>query len=174
VDEQKEYIKPEQVVRLLAKHAGDIPLWLLAGHVAVESGFNARSHSSLGELGLMEIHPDTLRDFGLNPENAVVREMMFNPETNVRYGVMMYQRIINRIAQHYQLESPEALWRAAYLWFAIGGHAFRKLYPEGSSLPANIGVAWLDEHKPGSAVWKAARNLFRVELSGASLAASIH
>ncbi len=73
---------------------------LVKAVVQVESGFNPTARSAKGALGLMQLMPATIRDFGVrNP---------FNPVENVRAGVAYLRRLLDRY------EDNETLALAAY------------------------------------------------------------
>lgn len=66
----------------------------------VESGFNPYAKSKKGALGLMQLMPATIRDYGVkNP---------YNPVENVRAGVAYLRRLLDRY------DNNEALALAAY------------------------------------------------------------
>jgi soluble lytic murein transglycosylase-like protein len=68
---------------------------LVRAVVQVESGFNPRARSPKGALGLMQLMPATIREFGVrNP---------FNPEDNVRAGVAYLRQLIDRYDGNEQL-----------------------------------------------------------------------
>jgi soluble lytic murein transglycosylase-like protein len=68
---------------------------LVRAVVQVESGFNPRAYSPKGAMGLMQLMPETAREFGVrNP---------FNPEENVRGGVAYLRQLLDRYDNNEQL-----------------------------------------------------------------------
>ena len=73
---------------------------LVRAVVQVESAFNARARSPKGALGLMQLMPATIRQFGVkNP---------FSPEENVRAGAAYLRTLLDRY------QNNEVLALAAY------------------------------------------------------------
>jgi len=56
--------------------------------VQVESGYNSRALSNKGAMGLMQLMPDTARQYGV--------EDPWNPEQNVRGGTAYLRHLIDR------------------------------------------------------------------------------
>jgi len=73
---------------------------LVRAVVQVESGFNALARSPKGALGLMQLMPQTMREFG-------VRDA-FNPAENIRGGVAYLKQLLDRYSNN------EVLALAAY------------------------------------------------------------
>ncbi len=73
---------------------------LVRAVVQVESGYNAYARSPKGALGLMQLMPATIQQFGVrNP---------FNPMENIRAGVSYLRQLLDRYS------NDEALALAAY------------------------------------------------------------
>jgi soluble lytic murein transglycosylase-like protein len=68
--------------------------------IQVESAFNPRAVSNKGAMGLMQLMPDTARQFGVS--NA------FDPDENVRGGVAYLRQLLDRY------DGDERLALAAY------------------------------------------------------------
>jgi soluble lytic murein transglycosylase-like protein len=68
---------------------------LVRAVVQVESGFNPYARSPKGALGLMQLMPATMREFGVsNP---------FNPVENVRAGVAYLRQLLDRYSNNEEL-----------------------------------------------------------------------
>lgn len=61
---------------------------LVEAIIAVESGFNAKAVSTKNCKGLMQLHPDTARDYG-------VRDI-FDPKQNIEAGVRHFSKLRER------------------------------------------------------------------------------
>ncbi len=87
---------------LISEHAqlNSVRRDLVRAVVQVESGFNPRARSPKGALGLMQLMPATIQQFGVhNP---------FNPAENMRAGVAYLRQLLDRY------ENNEELALAAY------------------------------------------------------------
>jgi soluble lytic murein transglycosylase-like protein len=82
---------------LIAEHAklNDVRADLVRAVVQVESAFNPYAKSPKGALGLMQLMPATLRQFGVT--NA------FNPVENVRAGVAYLRQLLDRYSNNEEL-----------------------------------------------------------------------
>ncbi len=60
--------------------------------IKTESGFNPKAVSSVGARGLMQIMEETFDwiKYRLGDGDEITYEDMFDPETNIRYGVYLY------------------------------------------------------------------------------------
>jgi soluble lytic murein transglycosylase-like protein len=70
------------IVSHYAEDAG-IPDTLVRAVVRVESDWDQSMTGFAGEIGLMQIKPETARDMGFVEED----EMLYDPDTNIRWGV---------------------------------------------------------------------------------------
>lgn len=76
----------EQALRALIRTAAvseNLPPEIAEAVAQVESGFNPRAVGGVGEIGLMQVLPTTARMLGFS--DALPK--LFEPETNIRYGV---------------------------------------------------------------------------------------
>ena len=60
-----------------------IPAELVRAVIRVESDWDVDLTGHAGEIGLMQIRPETARDIGFRGEDAE----LYDPETNIRWGV---------------------------------------------------------------------------------------
>lgn len=63
--------------------AAGIPAKFVRAIIRVESDWDAELTGHAGEIGLMQIKPDTAREMGFRGENTA----LYDPETNIRWGV---------------------------------------------------------------------------------------
>lgn len=68
------------------------PRSLVAAIIHVESGGNPRTVGRRGEIGLMQIKPETARSVGYRG----TRRGLFDPATNVRYGTAYLNIALDR------------------------------------------------------------------------------
>jgi len=68
--------------------ASGVPPSLVNAVIEAESSYNPRAVSPRGAMGLMQLMPDTARDLGV--------ENPFSPEQNIRGGVALLQRLLQR------------------------------------------------------------------------------
>ena len=70
---------------IVSHYAGDagIPDTLVRAVVRVESDWDQSMTGFAGEIGLMQIKPETARDMGFVEED----EKLYDPDTNIRWGV---------------------------------------------------------------------------------------
>ena len=82
---------------LLSEHArrNDVRPDLVRAVVQVESGYNPRARSAKGALGLMQLMPATLHEFGVADP--------FDPSDNVRAGVAYLRQLLDRYQNNEQL-----------------------------------------------------------------------
>ena len=75
----------------------NVPVNLVYAVIRTESGFDPEAMSSAGAVGLMQMMPSTFRwltDDMLG--ESLADEMLYDPETNVRYGVYYLRRLYDR------------------------------------------------------------------------------
>ncbi|WP_369725972.1 lytic transglycosylase domain-containing protein [Bradyrhizobium sp. LLZ17] len=66
----------------------NLPADIAEAVVFVESGYNASTIGSVGEIGLMQVRPETAAMLGFRGNNAELAE----PEVNIHYGVLYLSR----------------------------------------------------------------------------------
>ena len=77
--------------------AYDVPVNLVYAVIRTESGFDPEAVSSVGAVGLMQMMPSTFRwltDDMLG--EGLADEMLYDPETNIRYCVYYLRRLYDR------------------------------------------------------------------------------
>jgi soluble lytic murein transglycosylase-like protein len=75
-------LKLAEIVNRQAADAG-IPAELVRAVIRVESDWDKDLTGFAGEIGLMQIKPQTAREMGFEGKN----DALYNPETNIRWGV---------------------------------------------------------------------------------------
>ena len=80
--------------------AYDLPPHLVYAVIRTESNFDSNAQSAAGAIGLMQLMPSTFRWI----TDDVLRErlddgMIYDPETNVRYGCLYLRRLYDRYGE---------------------------------------------------------------------------
>lgn len=74
-----------------------IPENVLYAVIKTESDFDSGAVSEKGAIGLMQLMPDTFKWLGKDILGENLAEgMMYDPETNIRYGCCLLSRLYNR------------------------------------------------------------------------------
>jgi len=93
------YVYPLKYSDLIKKYSLEFGIDpnLVAAIIWGESHFNEKAISSAGALGLMQLMPDTAKGIAkkFNDSNFY-NEKLFEPETNIRYGVWYLTYYINK------------------------------------------------------------------------------
>jgi soluble lytic murein transglycosylase len=112
---------------------------IVFGLVRRESAFNEKARSPTGARGLMQIMPQTGKQIAkhLN-ERWRGSSSLDNPETNIKYGVYYYQRLLKKFDGNY------ALALAAY---NAGPERVKKWLPKADSMPADIWIETIPYHE---------------------------
>jgi hypothetical protein len=137
------------------KYRGEIPSWLLYGHMAVENSMPPpygsgpttqkecagtapndcaslkRLKGCLDERGYMGISRQTSCDKKWD------HARMVEPEYSIAKGADMYRTYASALLKNHTFSSPDDLWRTAYLLFAIGAGGAAKFIPATAS-----GLTW--------------------------------
>ena len=84
-------IKYSEFVEKYSSEYG-IDKYVIYSVIKTESGFNPEAVSSVGARGLMQIMEETFDwiKYRLGDGDEITYEDMFDPETNIRYGVYLY------------------------------------------------------------------------------------
>lgn len=75
----------QQLAEIVDRHATEagVPAGLARAVVRVESEWDVSLTGSVGEIGLMQIRPETAREIGYRGTDAA----LYEPETNIRWGM---------------------------------------------------------------------------------------
>ncbi len=104
-----------------------LDFWLLMGVIKVESGGNPVTVSRAGAIGLMQIMPSTGEDIARElGEKWTGPEMLYDVETNIRYGAYY----LNQLFERFEGNQQAAI--AAYNW---GPNHISRRIANGSTLP---------------------------------------
>lgn len=106
----KSYLYPKSYSDYVERYSAEygIEQNLAYAVIHTESGFNSQAVSSLGACGLMQIMPETFEWLkSKNKDSANVEEDIFDPETNIRYGIYFLSMLMNEF-------DDETLTIAAY------------------------------------------------------------
>lgn len=94
---QLEYLRnahPLKYSEYVEKYAEEYGLdkYVIYSVIKTESGFNPEAVSSVGARGLMQIMEETFDwiKYRLGEGDEITYDDMFDPETNIRYGVYLY------------------------------------------------------------------------------------
>ena len=76
----------------------DLEPWHVAAVVKCESSFRATATSNVGAMGLMQIMPETGEWLAgkFDEEESFEEAMLYEPETNIKYGCWFLQWLMNR------------------------------------------------------------------------------
>lgn len=79
---------PQKYTELVDKYSAEyeIPVDLLYSVIKCESNFDSNAKSSAGACGLMQLMPKTLEDMMRRCGESYKEELIFDPETNIKYG----------------------------------------------------------------------------------------
>ncbi len=92
---------------------------MLAGIAFIESRFNYAVVSSKGPIGLMQLMPQTARNFGYEPEDVL------DPELNIELACRLYVRIADRLRKRVPGISDEDLMCFSLAGYNAGiGHVY--------------------------------------------------
>lgn len=115
-----------EVGRMVKKYP-NLDFWLLMGVIMVESDGDPGVVSHAGAIGLMQIMPSTGEDIARElGEKWTGPEMLYDAETNIRYG----SYYLNQLFERFEGNQQAAI--AAYNW---GPNHISRRIAKGSTLP---------------------------------------
>lgn len=82
---------PREFSEFVSKYAAEygVPEYILYAVIKTESDFESNKLSEDGEIGLMQISPDTLKWLLTLTKEEQEAGILYDPETNIRYGAYM-------------------------------------------------------------------------------------
>ncbi len=111
---------------------------ILYGMIRRESVFNKNAHSPAGARGLMQLMPQTARQMARDlSERWSGKSSLYEPDKNIQYGSLYYQKLLNQFDGHY------ALALAAY----NAGPAKVKQWLPDKAMPADIWIETIPFHE---------------------------
>jgi len=80
----------------------DIDPLLVFAIIKAESNFDTNVTSSSGAIGLMQLMPSTAEEAGEKiGTDVVVKEILYNPEKNIKIGTSYYKHLLDRYNESY-------------------------------------------------------------------------
>ncbi|HWC77628.1 MAG TPA: peptidoglycan-binding domain-containing protein, partial [Blastocatellia bacterium] len=86
--------KPQELVKLLNKYRGDIPVHFLLGWIQVESGLRIDSSTYLCERGYFQVHPEQSQDHGFDHDR-----ISYDHDYSVQCGMVLVRGMVKAIEQ---------------------------------------------------------------------------
>lgn len=89
---------PVQYEEYVIKYSREynVPPALIFSVINTESGFDKDAVSSAGAKGLMQITPETFQWLQTKTGETLAEDMLFNPDTSVKYGTFFLSILIQR------------------------------------------------------------------------------
>lgn len=89
---------PQRFSEFVEKYAEEykVPETICYAVIKCESGFDSTAVSSAGAIGLMQIMPDTFTYLCSRTGDNYEKGMLYDPETNVRYGIFYLSMLYDR------------------------------------------------------------------------------
>jgi len=108
-ERQKHPRKYEDIVTKYSSEYG-VPEYVIYGVIKTESDFNSGAESSAGARGLMQIMPETFDWLVSVTQDGYEVGMLFDPETNIRYGTYFLSYLYLRYSD----------WKTVYAAYNAG------------------------------------------------------
>ncbi|MDD3594652.1 MAG: transglycosylase SLT domain-containing protein [Candidatus Gastranaerophilales bacterium] len=106
-DKRWHFVYPVYFGELINKYSArnSLDAYLLLALIREESYFNNLALSSSNAVGLMQLMPSTAREIALNNGFGQINEfLLFNPETNIKYGTRYLKQLRNQLDNKPMLE----------------------------------------------------------------------
>lgn len=87
-----------------------VPEHIIYAVIKIESNFESNAVSSAGAVGLMQLMPDTFAWLCERQDEALDPGMLYDPETNIRYGVYYLSYLYNEFG----------LWNSVFAAYNAG------------------------------------------------------
>src|SRR5262249_26022443 len=91
----------DRIIDKVAKEQG-VDATLVKAVIQVESGFEPRARSSAGAVGLMQVMPQTARQYG------VTGRRLYDPRANVEAGIKHLKSLMDHLPLHLALAAYNA------------------------------------------------------------------
>lgn len=91
----------DPIIEKVAKEQG-IDAMLVRAVIQVESGWEPRAHSRSGAMGLMQLMPQTARQYGVTPRR------LYDPRTNIEAGIKHLKSLLDHLPLHLALAAYNA------------------------------------------------------------------
>jgi Transglycosylase SLT domain len=91
----------DSLIRKVAKEQG-VDAALVRAVIQVESGYQPRARSAKGAMGLMQVMPETARQYGVKPRS------LYDPRANIEAGSKYLKSLLDRLPLHLALAAYNA------------------------------------------------------------------
>ena len=91
----------DPIIEKIAKEQG-VDATLVRAVIQVESGFQPRARSRKGAMGLMQVMPQTARQYGVRPRS------LYEPRANIEAGSKHLKSLLDRLPLHLALAAYNA------------------------------------------------------------------
>ena len=103
---------PKEYAEFVEKYAEvyNVPEHICYAVIKCESGFDSTAVSKAGAIGLMQMMPGTFADLCSRTGDNYETGMLYDPETNIRYGIYYLSRLYDRFG----------VWETAFAAYNCG------------------------------------------------------